>query len=467
MKWSNSLKILSLVFFIAPVCLVLGIIFTETTPACGSGPSSQDEILLGIAGVLVSWIFAFLLLLIGKRNQSYSESNIKTKLLAIFLITCCMGIQVYGVVEWTGQYIEKEERENWLTNNDVDYVFVSQDYNAFPKLLKLPDGVLWSVWYQGDWHIDSKNDGKLLQSFSYDNGTTWTKGNIIFDDPKWDTRNPAIGQLNNGSLLVQALLYNYDNRSALTTQWIQSNDNGTTWTAPKTIENQDFNSIDSPTKYSWNSPFGNIFYMGNRIMACIYGGTTPGAKTEAYDGVILIEFNQSTYKWQYYTTVIEGTIVGFNEADIEQIGTDWVCISRSSAGVLYYAYSSDGKTWSAPIKTPYEFGHSPDMVVMGESKDPKQTNGTYDLFCGYRGPMGLFRGGLAHYNPTTKTFTCEDTVLYAAEGDGGGDFGYCSAVRIGETHVGFVNYDVFRCDQWDQRTTTGKITWQVWEWSAL
>ncbi|MHA1730317.1 MAG: sialidase family protein [Promethearchaeota archaeon] len=333
-------------------------------------------------------------------------------------------------------------------------VFTSPDYNAFPKLLRLQNGSLWCVWYRGNWHIDTNNAGVLVQAFSHDNGATWGAPTVLRADPSLDTRNPAIAQLEDGSLLCAYLLYDYGTRAAVRVEWVTSHDEGRSWSAPKVVEPSDYNpSGEGGGRYTWASPYGDFFRKGSELLSPFYGGSSDGSHQE----VFLLGYDPEAGSWTNRGAIMARVGKIFNEAKVVEVGGEYLCVSRGSGDVLYYSHSPDCESWSGPSPTQYKRGHAPELVLLGVD------GGLATFFCSYRGKGKKLRGGRATYDLSTKEFWCEDSVLYVAAGRGGGDAGYSSAARLGPGTIGFVNYEVVVHGKRGDPGTTGTITWHKWE----
>ncbi|MHA1791180.1 MAG: sialidase family protein [Promethearchaeota archaeon] len=456
-------KVIVLIFAIGSPVIVFGILFTSTQPGCPFGTGPSEEFTWLIIALVLLLLFSVLVHVFYKVTLR-AKSKVLVRVMfffMFFMIVLGSSAQVYGVIKWSDKISEKVVRDRYVSFNVARVIHESSDYNAFPRVYRLQNGSLWAVWYRGDGHVDSNNDGKLLQSFSSDDGLTWSTPVVIHDDPYLDTRNPGLGQLSNGTLIVQAYLYNGNGSASLATRcdWIQSDDGGKTWSSGKDITPAEINPAGE-TLVSLVSPFGNMFKWGSHELMAVYGG----------GNIILIEFNYSTNSWQYFSTPFNSTSsskaagrqVSFYEADVDIIDGIWLSVARSNEDRLYYSYSNDGLVWSEPVPTSYRLGHSPDVLVLGNSSEP----GLKDLFFVNRGDKGLLRGGLAHFNVVTREFSCEDVVLYAALGSGGANFGYASSVLLNSTTVGFIDYDVIICESLaGEKSMRGMITWQTWEWS--
>ena len=113
----------------------------------------------------------------------------------------------------------------------------------FPVLIRLKNGDLMAVLRGGAPHIGVK--GRLDIITSKDNGKTWSAPHTVVDGPE-DDRNPALGQLKNGDIiLAYAIIHGYDEtglRPKARTRTervvdgvyvVRSSDGGKTWSKPE------------------------------------------------------------------------------------------------------------------------------------------------------------------------------------------------------------------------------------------
>jgi hypothetical protein len=444
--------------FIAPPVMSILYLLVPVAPVCPTDPWSDPDALLVAGAILgVLWLLGTFIVIWLRKNMdpaTLARRSWKAATGIAFCLLLAGAAMTYAGMELVGKSESVWERQQLIDQNVARTIYESQGYNAFPKVLMLANGSLWCVWYRGNDHADSNNDGELAQSFSADNGTSWTAPVVIADDPSWDTRNPALGQLPNGTLVLMYFLYDSATGSGVRCDWISSND-GLSWSPPREINTTQYNPAGEAW-YDWLSPFGNMFDMAGRNVAAFYGG--PAGTGEGGNDVVLLEFSTANSSWWYHTMPMgNSSLRGYNEANIQWTGDRWLCVARTSDDLLYHAYSFDGVSWSTPKGTAYALGHAPDIAVLATGL------GTVDLFCVYRGERGLLRGGLAIYNAATDTFWCEHAILYATLGRGDGDSGYASVIKFSNTSIGFVNYDVIDCCGIPGcAQMRGLITWQDW-----
>jgi len=117
-------------------------------------------------------------------------------------------------------------------------------YEAFPDVCRLQDGRLLCVFYAGYGHVALPNEqlpkgGRIVASYSSDEGKTWSDVEIVVDTPL-DDRDPSVVQLADGRILCTFFTYHQEGdpfasqKGAETkTGIVESSDNGKTWSEPR------------------------------------------------------------------------------------------------------------------------------------------------------------------------------------------------------------------------------------------
>lgn len=114
---------------------------------------------------------------------------------------------------------------------------VAGSYQAFPDACRLKNGDILAVFYAGYGHVSGPNaqwpkGGRICMVRSSDEGRTWTRPEILFDD-ELDNRDPHIAQMSDGTLICSLFSVAGGNGSV---QIVRSRDGGRTWDAkPQTI----------------------------------------------------------------------------------------------------------------------------------------------------------------------------------------------------------------------------------------
>ncbi len=231
-------------------------------------------------------------------------------------------------------------------------------YQAFPDVVRLQNGELFTVFYAGFEHISLPcsrlpRGARIAAVRSRDNGKTWDKATCIFDTP-WDDRDPSICQLPDGTLICNWFTFQGRRDSKGTTVfkeiWIAfSKDNGHTWSEPQLIPST------SGSNYGCSSPIRPLSD-GSLIMPIYEQGYARGR--EFWTHVILSTDAGNTWS--------DPVPVGpdnndLDEPDLIQLPSgELLCIMRSADNQAGWKSTSKdgGRTWTKAV--PLEFsGCSP------------------------------------------------------------------------------------------------------------
>ena len=155
---------------------------------------------------------------------------------------------------------------------EADHVVAVEGQGYFPVLIKLQDGSLGAVVRGGAPHIGI--GGRLDFIRSTDGGRTWSEPTVIVDS-KWDDRNPAFGQMPDGTIVcAYAEAQTYDekgkwDRSAgeYVHYYATSSDHGKTWSQKEDL-------FTGPIR--GGSPYGKmIVTQDGTALLSMYGGANP------------------------------------------------------------------------------------------------------------------------------------------------------------------------------------------------
>lgn len=152
----------------------------------------------------------------------------------------------------------------------VERVLAVSGQGYFPVAMRLRDGRIAAVLRGGGPHLSI--NGRLDMIFSSDDGKTWTKPTVVVDSPL-DDRNPALGQADDGALVVgfwrtatydEQGKYNPKLTDKERSTWVtRSTDGGKTWSDPAKIDCSDI---------GLGSPFGRMITLpGGGMLMAIYG----------------------------------------------------------------------------------------------------------------------------------------------------------------------------------------------------
>jgi len=193
----------------------------------------------------------------------------------------------------------------------------------FPVLIKMRDGSLGAVVRGGAPHIGIK--GRLDWIHSENSGKTWSDPSVIVDS-QYDDRNPACGQMPDGTIVVayaEASTYNAQGNfdtsvGAYIMYYVISNDNGKTWSKKQLLY---------PGPIRNGSPFGRIISLpDNTALMPVYGGYNT-----QYDGTVKIPEG---------TKVISGLL---RSKDNGKTWGDFSIISATDHNETSLVYIPDGK----------------------------------------------------------------------------------------------------------------------------
>ena len=303
-------------------------------------------------------------------------------------------------------------------------VIAAQGEGYFPVMIKLRDGSLGAAIRGGAPHIGLA--GRLDFIRSEDGGRTWSKPVVAIDSP-WDDRNPALGQMPDGTLALaygEAHSYRPDGKFDLKAgpylpYVVTSNDGGRTWSPKREI----IAPWPSP------SPFGK--------MAVCADGTVLMSLYKMPSGVTgLLRSKDSGRTWGDYSPVFQdahadetqllelpdGTLAAFTrlEGDREH-------------GLLLSRSTDKGYTWSQTARL-LKPGQWPFDVTVLKS-------GHVLLSHGSRLGPGRFGAGVVLSTDGGKTWDEDHQVLLGWDSLNG-DTGYPSTVQLDDGTIVMMYYAV-------------------------
>lgn len=240
----------------------------------------------------------------------------------------------------------------------------------FPVLARLEDGRLAAVVRGGAGHLGK--GGRLDWIESLDGGTSWTSPRTVVDS-EWDDRNPAFGQLADGSLcLAYAVCSCYDEQG----NWApalgdfafrvtRSSDGGWSWAE----------SVPLETPFpKGGSPYGRIVTTAEGVaLMSVYGAISeanaalfPG-ESPATDACGLLVSRDNGATWGEFRPIARG----YNETALLPIGRRSLLAFARSDGDQHVALlrSDDlGRTWSAPVAITLGSQHPADAALLASGE---------------------------------------------------------------------------------------------------
>ncbi|MBN1556920.1 MAG: exo-alpha-sialidase [Lentisphaerae bacterium] len=238
----------------------------------------------------------------------------------------------------------------------------------FPVLIKLDDGTLAAVIRGGAFHVGLA--GRLDLITSQDGGRTWSEPSAVVDS-EWDDRNPAFGQMPDGTLVCaygEARSYNEQGKwdpeaGPWVPRVVTSGDRGATWSAPRDL---DLGGIGR------GFPYGKITVTpsGAALMS-VYGGKADGAGS----AVGLLRSTDNGKTWGDFSFITQETLL--NETAVLALSDDHIVaavrdekmpdgtVGEKFAGThLKFTESLDGgRTWSEPRAITERPGRAPGDLI--------------------------------------------------------------------------------------------------------
>jgi len=188
--------------------------------------------------------------------------------------------------------------------------------------------------FRDDGVHDFSPSGKVLFTFSDDEGKTWAPAAVVADEPGVDDRNAAIAQLPDGRLMVCYNTYTKDRVSRCMA--VCSRDGGKSWERPTIIANLDARTRAAPLALASGDILIPIYKApGRGALAAISGD---GGKT-----------------WRLFPVPDAPGFIGDEWSVLEIERNRLVGILRNNGardGYFWKTESRDGgRTWDTPVKT--------------------------------------------------------------------------------------------------------------------
>jgi sialidase-1 len=253
---------------------------------------------------------------------------------------------------------------------NLQQVSVVNGGGYFPVLIRLQSGGLLAVLRGGAPHVGVK--GRLDIVRSADGGRSWSPPQTVVDSAD-DDRNPAFGQLRDGTILLgYCIARGYDETGLKFASpdrakrifdgvyLVRSRDGGKTWSQPERSE-----GIYS--FYRGNgaiSPYGKILQLADgTVWMSVYFEFFDGRGHEVY----VFRSKDGGKTWG------DPTLVGshYNETALLELPDGRVLAAmRSQAGGHIALASSDdkGRTWSRPVQVTADREHPADLIRLKDGR---------------------------------------------------------------------------------------------------
>lgn len=334
---------------------------------------------------------------------------------------------------------------------DAPHVDVVKGGGYFPVLIELKNGQLMAVLRGGAPHVGVK--GRLDIITSADGGKTWSEPKTVVDG-SGDDRNPALGQLKNGDIvLAYAILHGYDStglklskvpseREAEGVYVLCSHDGGITWTKPELSP-----AIHEIQKNGGSvSPYGKLTQLPNgTVLMSVYYQFADSRGHQEY--VFRSHDNGKTW--------VDPVLVGehYNETALVSLSGNHVLAAMRSeeGGHLATTASQDGGlTWSKAVQITQDKEHPADLLLL--------KNGDLLLTFGERNkPFGV-QAILSH--DLGKTWDEKSRIVLANDA-ASTDCGYPSSVQLRDGKIVTIYYQVDDAQSAPASARARSIVWEI------
>jgi len=333
---------------------------------------------------------------------------------------------------------------------DFPHREVTRGLGYFPVAIRLANGDILAVIRGGAPHVGVK--GRLDLVRSSDEGQTWSAPWTAVDQEQ-DDRNPALGQLNDGSLvLAYAIASGYDASglrfAGKRQDWVFdgvylvfSKDNGRTWSRPvRDAAIRNFYGGKGAV-----SPYGKIVQLpGGDVLMTVYFEFFDGRGNQSY----LFRSKDNGRTWGDPVLLAEH----FNETAIVRLrdGRLLAALRSEKGGSLSVSESGDGgRTWSKPVSVTGDNEHPADLIQLRD--------GRVVMVYGQRNAP---RGVHAMVSPDGRTWDKTKRIVLADDAPNG-DCGYPSSVEVGGGKVVTIYYQVDDLNNALATSSARAVVWSV------
>jgi len=326
---------------------------------------------------------------------------------------------------------------------------VTQGLGYFPVAISLKNGDVLAVLRGGAAHIGVK--GRLDLVRSSDRGKTWSAPWTAVDE-QFDDRNPAMGQLKDGTIvLAYAIASGYDESGLRFTSrgarefdgvyLVFSKDNGRTWSKP----------VRDPAIHQFYagkglvSPYGKIIQLpGGDVLMAVYFEFFDSRGNQSY------AFRSKDGGKTWGAPVLLGE--HYNETGLVGLrdGRILAALRSEKGGHIAITESSDrGRTWSAAKQITADSEHPADLIqlrdgrvlmVFGERNAP-------------RGVHALISTDGRAWDNTKPIVLADDAPV--------GDCGYPSSVEVAKGKVATLYYQVDDPKNTPASSSARVVVWDV------
>jgi Neuraminidase (sialidase) len=335
---------------------------------------------------------------------------------------------------------------------DFPHQTVTSGLGYFPVAIRLKNGDILAVVRGGAPHIGVK--GRLDMVRSADEGKTWSKPWTAIDQSQ-DDRNPALGQLNDGTVvLAYVIASGYDqsgerfkgNRNERIFDGVYlifSKDNGQTWTKP--VRDETIKKFYSPVTGAAVSPYGKIVQLRDgTVLMAVYFDFYGDRGHESW----VFRSKDNGKSWG------EPAVMGkhYNETGIAALrdGRVLAALRSEKGGHLAITESSDqGKTWSEPVQVTGDSEHPGDLIQLRDGRILL----TYGERNAPRGARAILSADGRKWDNSKPIVLADDAPVT--------DCGYPSSVEVGAGKIVTIYYQVDDLKNALSTSSSRAVLWTV------
>ena len=290
----------------------------------------------------------------------------------------------------------------------------------FPVLCNLQDGSLGAVVRGGAPHVG--REGRLDWIRSEDGGRTWSKPRVIVDS-QWDDRNPALGVMPDGAIVVahaEASTYNQDGEfdvdaGVYTPKFTLSTDSGATWAEPAVL---DTGSVPN------GSPYGRIVMLADgAALMTLYQYPSECAWT--------MRSTDNGRRWADVTMLPGHDETALLATPDQRILAFMRAQGSQTHGLDLTASADGGRTWSSPVQLLKPNQWPADVCRLHSG----------NLLLTYSNRTGPFGAGAAISRDDGNTWDYDHRVLLTWDCENT-DCGYPSTVQLDDGTIVTMHYAV-------------------------
>lgn len=288
----------------------------------------------------------------------------KTYLAAVIAASLCGGF-IFSPDAAAKETTASAMAADYHLRKDISSGEASGDYQAFPDMCRMENGDIAAVFYAGESHVTGISEeypkaGRICFVRSSDEGRTWTKPVVIFDD-EHDNRDPHINQMKDGTLVCSFFSLKFPDPKSKrfvsaheSPEIIRSLDNGVTWETSSTVVKTNLERVYSSSQVKeaadgrWLLP---LYKQDDKYGKIAYGGVT-------------FSSDQGRTWGDFITIGKESKLSLAAETDIIELkdGTWLAGLRGQQLTPFHFAESKDkGRTWGEVYAADF-IGHAPSFT---------------------------------------------------------------------------------------------------------